>query len=140
MTTELTTLIIGQVVIVLGGVSKIIYDILATKKAKQDREQDRLDREQDRLDREQLAKLTASQLEEVKSAGNTRMQTIVQEVQAVKAVGMEGIRINKEAIDAANSHNEKIAAVTDAIKSIAPLVQKVEVVNPNPIQVEMTPS
>ena len=129
--------------VALGG--KIAYDILKDiserRREEQKRKDERLDREQDRLDRAQLAQLTLSQLEAVKSSGDVRLRKIVNEVQEVKKVTIAGIRASKEAIEIANGHNEKIATAVDLSQKVLSRLetpQKVEVINtpehPVPIQ------
>ncbi|MDB6076499.1 MAG: hypothetical protein JWO82_246 [Akkermansiaceae bacterium] len=113
MTETTIALIVTNVVMVLGGVGKALWDIAKRREDRADaedlRRQDLAMREQDRLDREQLAKLTLEQLEQVKAAGNDREKKIVGEL--IKTRGL-----NITALKAANGVNEKIA---DGIQKIA---------------------
>lgn len=99
---------------------------------KQAREKDIQAREQDRLDREQLARLTLEQLEEVKKAGNERLQTLVTEVQKVKTVALGSLRANLESIKVSNKYNEKIAKAHESVETLAKIVASPKI--PDPIQ------
>jgi hypothetical protein len=97
------TLIVTNVIFVLGGIGKFIWEIAK-------RRDDRLDREQDRLDRAQLAQLTLVQLEQVKKEGGERMKKIVSEVIKTRGVAITAFK-------EANGVNKKIA---DLRQDLAP--------------------
>jgi hypothetical protein len=97
--------------LIAGGVGRFFYDLVKRK-------QDRLDREQDRLDRAQLATLTIEQLEAVKASGGERLKVLVKEVQGVKQVAIQSIKVSKEAIKEANNYNSKIAGAVEVSRQV----------------------
>ena len=101
MTDATIALVVSNVVLVAGGIGKVVLDELR-------RRNDRLDRAQDRLDREQLAKLTSDQLEAVKLAGDKRVKTIVDEVVKTRGVAIAAFK-------EANGVNKKIASLGQSL-------------------------
>lgn len=171
MSNEIQTIAITQIIIIVGAMGKFLYDMFTARTARTDRAQaakdlradradslaqlvkqrelDRLDREQDRLDREQLAKFTKAQMDDVKTAGNSRLEAIVKEVREAKGVAQHGVNVNLKQIAIANTRSEKVKEGQEAINATVELAkqvlgkledghppQTVLVVNPNPIPVE----
>ena len=97
MTDSTITLVVTNLVLVAGGLTKVIVDELR-------RRNDRLDREQDRLDRAQLANLTSEQLEAVRNDGDKRVKTIVEEVVKTRTVAIKAFK-------EANGVNKKIESL-----------------------------
>jgi hypothetical protein len=103
MTDATIALIVSQLVLIAGGIIKVVVDELR-------RRNDRLDREQDRLDRAQLAHLTVSQLDAVKQAGDVRVKKIVDEVVKTRSVAIAAFK-------EANGVNRKIESLGQSILS-----------------------
>jgi protein involved in polysaccharide export with SLBB domain len=97
MTDSTITLVVTNLVLVAGGLTKVIVDELR-------RRNDRLDRAQDRLDREQLAQLTSAQLESIRLAGDRRVKTVVDEVVKTRQVAIKAFK-------EANGVNQKIESL-----------------------------
>jgi hypothetical protein len=97
MTDSTVTLLVTNLVLVVGGLTKVVVDELRLRNA-------RLDREQDRLDREQLAKLTTEQLDAIRLAGDRRVKTVVDEVVKTRQVAIKAFK-------EANGVNQKIESL-----------------------------
>lgn len=106
MTDSTITLVVTNLVLVAGGITKVVVDELR-------RRSDRLDREQDRLDRDQLAKLTEAQLDAIRLAGDRRVKTVVDEVVKTRAVAIKAFK-------EANGVNQKIESLGMKLTENAP--------------------
>lgn len=130
--TEATwALIITNVVVIVGAILKMSYDMWS--------------RIQDRADREQLAKLTSAELEAVKKAGGERETRLVKQIKETRKVALANMKATQAAIretrefaKVANNVNEKIASIGLELKSDNSKPQDVHVINSpeDPVHIE----